>query len=213
MPKVATRIDLDALLDRLASPPTSDDVDDRILDAAAAGVAAAGLSGLEVDAVAAASGVGRSTIYRRFTDRNQLIAATLAYEMRRFLAALADEAAPIDDLGEQVVVAFVAGLRVAHHRGLGTLIRQEPLLLRLLTIDGGPLVAAAGEHLVALAERRQPMPDRAAAIATAEVLVRLAISFVLCPGSLLDLDDRAIENDGAVENAVRQRIGPLVNAS
>ncbi|WP_436793414.1 TetR family transcriptional regulator [Actinospongicola halichondriae] len=207
MPKVATRIDLGALLDRMASPRTSDDVDDRILDAAAGLLAASGLSGLEVDSAASVSGVGRSTIYRRFTDRNQLIAATLAHEMRRFLAALADEAASIDDLGEQVVVAFVAGLRVAQRSGLAALIRHEPLLLRLLTIDSAPLVSAASEHLVALAVLRQPTLDRATATATADVLVRLAISFVLSPGSLLDLDDAGIEN------AVRHRIGPLVNVT
>lgn len=206
MPKVATRVDLDALMARLAAPPAADDVDGRILAAASVLMARHGLTGLEVDDVAAASGVGRSTVYRRFADRNHLLAATLAHDVRRFLGALADEVTTIDDFDEQVVVAFAAGLRVAHRSGLGSLVRSEPLLLRLLTVDSGPLLAAASDHLVTLAAHHHPHLDLHSANAAAEVLVRLAISLVVAPETSLDLDDAEIEN------TVRRHIAPLVNA-
>ena len=205
MPKVATRVDVDVLMARLVEDPPADDVDGRILAAASATLARSGLAGLEVDEVARRSGVGRSTIYRRFTDRNLLIAATLAHDARRFLGALADAVGEIDDLEEQVVAAFVAGLQVAQRTGLGQLVRSEPLLLRLLTVDSGPLLAAATEQLVALAVLRDRTVDRELVAGAAEVLVRLAISFVVAPETSLPLEADEIEN------TVRRNIAPLVN--
>jgi len=205
VPKVATRVDVDVLMARLVEDPPDDDVDGRILAAASDALARSGLAGLEVDEVAQRSGVGRSTIYRRFTDRNLLIAATLAHDARRFLGALAGAVEELDDLEEQVVAAFVAGLRVAQRTDLGTMVRGEPLLLQLLTVDSGPLLAAATEQLVALAVLHDPNVDRGAAAGAAEVLVRLAISFVVAPETSLRLDDDEIEN------TVRRHVAPLVN--
>ncbi len=206
MPKVATRVDVDVLMERLADAPPADDVDGRILASASAILAGSGLVGLEVDEVARRSGVGRSTVYRRFTDRNLLIAATLAYDARRFLGALAHAVDSLDDLEEQVVAAFVAGLRVAQRTGLGDLVRSEPLLLQLLTVDSAPLLAAATEQLVALAVAHDPEVDRAAAAGAAELLVRLAISFVVAPQTSLGLADDEIED------TVRRHVAPLVRA-
>ncbi len=206
MPKVATRVDVDVLMARLVEDPPDDDVDGRILAAASGALARSGLAGLEVDEVAQRSGVGRSTIYRRFTDRNLLIAATLAHDARRFLGALAVAVEELDDLEDQVVAAFVAGLRVAQRTGLGSMVRGEPLLLQLLTVDSGPLLTAATEQLVALAVLHDPTVDRDVAAGAAEMLVRLAISFVVAPETSLRLDDDEIEN------TVRRHVAPLVNA-
>lgn len=204
MPRTTTRVDLDALLVRLAVPRATDDVDGRILDAAAEALVAHGLAGFEVDDVVERSGVGRSTVYRRFVDRNGLIAAALAHEGRRFFAALADAVSDIDDVEDQVVAAFSAGLRLAHHGGFAALLRNESLALQLLTVDGAPIVAAAREQLVAEAARRDPDVDPVAAGRSAELLVRLAISFVLQPRSALDLADPDLED------TVRRHVVPLL---
>lgn len=204
MPRTVTRVDLDALLTALVAPRPVDDTDDRILDAASRELLRHGLEAFEVDAVAAASGVGRSTVYRRFDGRNGLIVAALAREGRRFLAALAGAVAPIDDLQEQVVAAFAAGLRLARDGAFASMLREEPMLLRLLTVDGAPIVAAAREQLVAEARHRGLSVDIDQASATAEVLIRLAVSFVLLPESALDLRDEAIEA------SVRRHIAPLL---
>lgn len=204
MPRTVTRVDLDALLADLASPPPSDDVETRILRHAGRLLVAGGLEGFEVDAVAERSGVGRSTLYRRFGDRNGLLVATLAHEGRRFLGALAAAVADLDDVEEQVVVAFTAGLRLVGSSGLAELLRSEPLLLRLLTVDSGPLVTAACDQLVAEGIRRHPHLDPAVTRRTAEVLVRLALSFVVQPETSLDLAD------GAIEDTVRHHLVPLV---
>jgi AcrR family transcriptional regulator len=204
MPKVATRVDagavLGALLQRRAE---SEDVDRRILDAAGRLLVDVGLEDLEVDQVAELAGVGRSTVYRRFDGRNALLAATVAHEARRLLGALADAVAGIDDPEEQLVAAFCAGLRLARATGLAERIRDEPLLLRLLTVDGGPVLAAASTQLAAVARAQDPAVSERAARETAELLVRLAISLVLTPESALDLDD-------GCEDTVRRHLGPLL---
>ncbi len=206
MPKVATHVDALAVLTALATQPVdtgADDVDRRILDAAGRLLVDVGLEDLEVDQVAELAGVGRSTIYRRFDGRNALLAATVAHEARRLLAALADAVAGIDDPEEQLVVAFSTGLRVARATGLAERVRDEPLLLRLITVDGGPVLAAASSQLAGYARALDPTVDERESQATAELLVRLAISLVLTPQTALDLDD-------GCEDTVRRHLAPLL---
>lgn len=204
MPKVATRVDADAvlaaLMDRSAD---TEDVDRRILDAAGRMLVDVGLEDLEVDRVAELAGVGRSTVYRRFDGRNALLAATVAHEAQRLLGALADAVAGIDEPREQLVAAFCAGLRLARATGLAERIRDEPLLLRLLTVDGGPVLAAASDQLAMAAHDLDPTVDDREARETAELLVRLAISLVLTPQSALDLDD-------GCEDTIRRHLAPLL---
>lgn len=205
MPKEATRVDVGDLVDRLVARPARDDTDSRILAAAGEVLMGEGLAGLELDEVAARSGIGRSTVYRRFGDRNGLIAAALAHEVRRLFSVLADavveEGAPVD----QVVTAFCAGLRLAEATGLTELVRTDPHLLRLLTVDAEPVIAAARDQLTLLALAREPDRDAAVAARSAELLVRLALSFVVTPGSALDL------SGPGCEDAVRRHIAPLID--
>lgn len=207
MPRVTTHVDAGAVLSALTrgtfDPASVDDVDRRILDAAGRLLVDVGLDELEVDQVAERAGVGRSTVYRRFDGRNALLAATVAHEARRLLAALGEAVSGIDDPEEQLVTAFCTGLRFARAGGLAERIRDEPLLLRLLTVDGGPVLAAARTQLTELARRLDPAPDPRHATETAELLVRLAISLVLTPDSALDLDD-------GCETTVRRHLAPLL---
>lgn len=153
--------------------------------------------------MAEAAGVGRSTVYRRFDGRNALLAATVAHEGRRLLATLAEAVAGIDDPEEQLVVAFCTGLQVARATGLAERIRDEPLLLRLLTVDGGPVIAAARTQLADVAMAVDPALDRYDADATAELLVRLAVSLVLTHETALDLDR-------GCQQTVRRHVSPLL---
>ena len=207
MPRVTTQVDAGAVLSALVGgtfdPGSVDDVDRRILDAAGRLLVDVGLDDLEVDQVAELAGVGRSTIYRRFDGRNALLAATVAHEARRLLAALGEAVSGIDDPREQLVTAFCTGLRFARASGLAERIRDEPLLLRLLTVDGGPVLAAASTQLTELARAVDLELDQRHAAQTAELLVRLAISLVLTPESTLDLDD-------GCEATIRRHLAPLL---
>ena len=206
MPKEATRLDVGELVERLLGPVGSDDTDERVLVAAGEELLRHGLADFEVDGVATRSGVGRSTVYRRFGDRNGLIAAALAHEARRLFSVLADAVAAEPTPEDQVVAAFCAGLRVAEATGLTELVRTDPHVLRLLTVDAEPVVAAARDQLTLLALSREPGRDPAVAARSAELLVRLAISFVVTPGSALDL-----RGDGC-EDVVRRHVAPLIEA-
>lgn len=207
MPRVSTQVDADAvLLALLRHQPAlgpGDDIDERILDAAGRMLVDVGLEDLEVDAVAEAAGVGRSTLYRRFEGRNALLAATVAHEGRRLLAALAESVAGIEDPEDQLVAAFCAGLRIARATGVADRIRHEPLLLRLLTVDGGPVLGAARTQLASVARSVDPGIDRDDAEAIAELLVRLAVSFLVTPESALDLE-------GGCEDSIRRHLAPLL---
>lgn len=204
MPRVATHVDAGAVLAALAQRVAADDdVDRRILDAAGRLLVDVGLDDLEVDDVAERAGVGRSTVYRRFDGRNALLAATVAHEARRLLAALGDAVAGIDDPEDRLVTAFCTGLHLARVGGLAERIRDEPLLLRLLTVDGGPVLAAARTQLTEVARTLDPGLDVDRAAETAELLVRLAISLVLTPESTLDLDE-------GCETTVRRHLAPLL---
>lgn len=204
MPKVATQVDAFAVLAALVQrPEETEDVDRRILDAAGQLLVDSGLEDLEVDQVAELAGVGRSTVYRRFGGRNALLAATVAHEARRLLESLAAAVSGIEDMEERLVEAFCAGLRLARATGLAERIREEPLLLRLLTVDGGPVLAAASGQLSAIAVELDPGLDQRRATETAELLVRLAISLVLTPQSTIDLGD-------GCEDSIRHHLTPLL---
>jgi AcrR family transcriptional regulator len=59
--------------------PRTAEVDQRILDAAAATLRELGPGAVHIDAVSSRSGVARTTIYRRYRDRGELLTATLAH--------------------------------------------------------------------------------------------------------------------------------------
>lgn len=200
MPRTVTDVDLDGLVAGVARTATADDTDHTILRAAAALLEEFGLVGVEMDAVAAAAGVGRSTLYRRFTNRNDLLAATVVQVARSFFAELAAEVAPLDDLEDRLVAAFCAGLRLLDTTPFGAVVRDEPLLLRLVTVDGAPLLLAAVEQLVG---GELPI-ERATARAVAELLVRLAISFLVTPTTTLALDP------ASAPDTIRRHLAPLL---
>ena len=188
------------LLARVISAPADEDVDDavaeRILDAALVQVAAVGLRRTTVDDVARRAGVGRITVFRRFGSKDRLFEVLAVREARRFFAASEAATGALDDPVERMVASFVAGLRLARgHPLLDRLARIEPeTVLAALAHDRPPVMSLARE-LVARplreAHRRGEL-QLEDADAVAETLLRLAVSFLLLPHSVVDLDDEAM---------------------
>jgi AcrR family transcriptional regulator len=170
-----------------------DATSNRILDAALDLAAASGVQHLTMDAVARRAHVGRMTVYRRFSNKQALVAALGAREGQRCLAELDAAAQPDAPIAEQVAAGFATSLRLAReHPLLSRLARLESeTVLGALAEDGGALFAAACAYL----EKRLRESQRAGVLgpievgAAAELLVRLAVSFVLIPESVLPLED------------------------
>ena len=198
----ATTLIARALDPRVDTP--EDAVSERILDAALAISAASGIRNLTMDAVARRARVGRMTVYRRFGDRDGLVDALTLRETRRCFAALdgaADPGAPVPD---QIAAGFVTSLRMA---------AEHPLLARLARVEGESVLEALNggvfEAAVAFlaARLRIAAPDADVDVA-AELLVRIACSFVLVPGSGLPLGDEA-----RLREIARAHLVPLIGTS
>jgi hypothetical protein len=121
-----------------------------------------------------------------------------------------DAAAPPDaPVADQVAEGFVTALRIAReHPLLNRLARVEPeSVLAALAADGGAVFAAARGFVAARlrASQEAGVLGPAAVDEAAEVLVRLAFSFVLLQDSVLPLDD-----DDAVRATARRVVAPIL---
>jgi AcrR family transcriptional regulator len=202
---------LQRALDPAAAPP-SDAVSERILDAALALAAASGISNLTMEQVARRAGLSRMTVYRRFGDRERLLQQLAVRECRRCLAELDASSAPDAPIEEQIAEGLVTSLRLAReHPLLGRLARVEPgAALQTLTADHGALLSLARQGLSTRlrASQRAGMLGELEVDEAAELLVRIAVSFVLLPDSVLPLDD-----DEQVRELARRTIAPMLAPS
>jgi TetR/AcrR family transcriptional regulator len=160
-----------------------------------------------VEDVARAAGISRSTLYRAYPNKEALLEAVLVAEFDAFLTEL-DRVASDLPPQEAVVECFAQGM---------ALTREIPLLARLAQTEP-ELVTAAGaaSHSalvlgsaarVAATLRRAgaAMPD--ADLATvAELMLRVSWTFLLNPQGTLDVDD-----DHQVRDYARRYLAPLVS--
>jgi len=186
-------VDLDELLRSLAVGGGSgeDEVTERILDSASELFLRHGIRRCTVDEIAQHSGLGRTTVYRRFEGRSQIVTAVLARECRRFFTSILFATSHLETVEDMVVEGFLTGMASSDRSTLSALARNEPELLRLVTVDATPLIAAATGFLVAAFGPLERPVDRHRVEVVAEVLVRLALSFVLDGTSAIPLQDRS----------------------
>jgi AcrR family transcriptional regulator len=187
------------------APDHRDRVEERIVDAALQLVAAAGTRHLTMDDVALRAGVGRMTVYRRFATRQALIDALALREARRCLERIATSFDPRDPIEVRASDVFLATLAViAEHPLLERLARHEPeALLRELTRNDSEVFGLVRAFLVAQITRAQSAGELGPVDPEilAELVVRLAASYVLIPGGLLVTRD---------EQTVRKTIKTLL---
>jgi AcrR family transcriptional regulator len=174
----------------LTGAPDTGGLDTRILDAALAEFETYGLRRVSVEDVAKRARVARTTIYRRFTNKEQLLQGVILREVRRFLTAIAEATEGLPSPQDALVEGFVAGLRGARTHPLMTRVLQsEPeAFLSQLSMNGGAVMLAARDIL---ADRlRRARPDSGEDFgAVSEVLLRVALSLLLVPGGGLVLED------------------------
>jgi AcrR family transcriptional regulator len=189
--------------------PADDALSQRILDAALELAAASGLRRVTMDDVARRAQVGRMTVYRRFGSQARLVDALAVRECRRCLDRIGAALHPREPLDGRLTSLFIATLTVIReHPLLERLARVEPeALLRELSRGDSEVVALVREFLAGLIREGQASGELATGgdpELLAELGIRLGLSFVLLPGSVLPVDD-----ERATREAVRTILAPL----
>ena len=155
-----------------------------ILDAALAEFDRHGIRKVALDDVARRAGVSRTTIYRRFASRDDLVAAVMDRENARLFTEIATELTSARPRSNYYVEAFTSAiLRTRRHRVLGRIIIDEPALsLQLAGRHYGAAVARIEAALQLIfppgfAERIGPQAVRE----LADCIWRYAMMLLLLP--------------------------------
>jgi AcrR family transcriptional regulator len=190
----------------------ADTVTERILDAALGQFEDFGLRRSTMEDIARRCGLSRITIYRRFPKKENLIEAVVLRELQSFLGELGSVGGPgITPEGRMIERLAFALLYLRNHALLRRLLRTEPeAILPSLTVNGGPVVDLAREHVAAFIRRdlfgSQPPPAEAErhVQTVAELGVRIVLSFILTSSSAIPMD--TLEDARAF---ARDLIGPV----
>lgn len=190
----------------------ADAATERILDAALGQFEDFGLRRSTMEDIARRCGLSRITIYRRFPKKENLIEAVVLRELRTFLVDLESVGgaglSPEERMIERLAFALVY---LRNHALLRRLLRTEPeAILPSLTVNGGPVVDLAREHVAAFIRRdlfgsQTPPAEAEQRIqAIAELGVRIVLSFTLTRSSAIPMD--TLEHARAF---ARDLIGPV----
>jgi AcrR family transcriptional regulator len=201
---------MNAIAQLVADPgETRDAYAERILDAAGEELAAYGLRRTTLEDIAARARVGRATLYRRFSNRDALLAALVAREARRLIAHVDARLQRHVSAEERLVAAFLAFIsELRGHELLRRLVVSDPdVILPILTSSA--TLALGRDYIAAQAAREQAQGARLTADAgvIGELLARFAHSLALTPDTVLPLDD-----EEALTALARETLVPLVFA-
>ncbi|GAA4476376.1 helix-turn-helix domain-containing protein [Rhodococcus olei] len=175
-----------------------------MLDAARAEFERYGIRRTNMDDIARRAGISRSTLYRRFPNKDALVETLVLRDTAAFFAEL-DRVAADRDPRSAVVECFTRGVRLAQEMPLvARILESEPELILGLTnrTDGAPTVQAAAQVAVTLRRSGVTMSDEDLS-AVAEILVRIAVSLMLNPHGQLDISDQEAVRQYAERYLVR----------
>ena len=171
----------------------ADKSDIKILEAARALYAEFGLRRTTMDDVAKRAGVGRATLYRRFSEKEQLFKAVLLRDLQRDLFLIEKEIEQVNSALEGVLQAFIKSTQLLDGNDLirRLLVTEPEQVLPYLTTDFETILSFSRGYLSGQIERgqrrgevRQGNPD-----ALAEMILRLLQSFLLTPDGALNPSD------------------------
>jgi AcrR family transcriptional regulator len=136
--------------------------------------------------VARRAKVSRTTIYRRFANRDELVAAVIDRENAALCAAIADEVRNLAPQSNYYVEAFVSAiLRFRGHRVLNQLIDDDPALAVELAREhyGAATMRIADALEVIFPAGFAARVGQAAVNELAETILRYAMLALLLPGN------------------------------
>jgi TetR/AcrR family transcriptional regulator len=177
-----------------------------ILDAAQRVFEQYGARRANVEDVARAAGVSRSTLYRAYPNKEALLDAVLMRQLDAFLAEL-DRVASGLPPREAVVECFTRGIALSREIPLlARMVETEPEIITGAGANSHSSIVLGTADQVAKTLRRSgaTMPDDELHV-VAEIMLRLAYTYLLNPHGNLDLTD-----DEAVRTYARKYLAPLV---
>lgn len=166
--------------------PEADLTTEAILDAAVIEFERHGFRRVALDDVARRAGVSRTTIYRRFANRDELVAAVIERENIALFADIANDVKNTGPRSNYYVEAFTLSiLKFRRHRVLYRMVTDEPaLLLELARRHYGAAIVRMTEALrvifgAGFVERigEQPLTE------LADTILRYAAMVLLLPST------------------------------
>ena len=166
--------------------PGADRVTQGILDAALVEFERHGFRRVALDDVAKRAGVSRTTIYRRFANRDELVAAVVERENVALFGEIAAELAQAGPSSNYYVEAFTQSiLMFRRHRVLDRMMSDEPaLILELATRHHRAAIQRMAEALRVIFPAG--FADRIGTAAVddlADTILRYAMVVLLLPGA------------------------------
>ncbi|WP_433364325.1 TetR/AcrR family transcriptional regulator [Actinoplanes sp. CA-142083] len=199
-----------ALADAFEPGGDSDEIAERLLDAAYDQFCRMGIRRSTMEDVARRAGVSRITAYRRFATKDTLVEHVVRREFRRYFDQFQIDIRPATTAADRVVLGFVSSLQAIRRNPLiGGLMTAEPdLLIPSMISDGGRTMAAVQRFVAGQLRREQHAGTISATVdvdLVAEVMTRLCCSFLITPSTVVDLDD-----DEQLRTVARRFLVPML---
>lgn len=187
--------------------PTSQDLESTILDTARTVFETYGVRRANIEDVATRAGVSRSTIYRRFPTKDDLLEAVVRREGELFFVTL-EQATTGRNPQEAVIEAFALGVRLVQDSPLYSRIAEsEPELFGMFSrSDAFPIGRFADGIARTLRRCGTVMADGDLAN-IADILLRVAVGIIVFPTDRLDTSDPA-----AVRQYAARYLVPIIGA-
>jgi AcrR family transcriptional regulator len=205
-------VELEPMMGAFALMAEPDPSVERILDAATHLMRTYGLRRWSMEDVAERADIGRTSVYRTFRSRDDLVHAVLARELRATIGAIQTAASSAMSVEDGIIEGAMVGLAALRSSLVEDLLQSDPsTILPFLTTGAGPLVALTRELLVsqAAAAGARLEPDQAAELA--EVAARLGLSFILTRDTVFPVGDETALR-AALHRLLRPVLMPLFDA-
>lgn len=182
------------MLADVAADAARDEPDATVLDAAFDLFCRQGITRTTMDDVARRAGLSRITVYRRVSSKEALVEQVVLREFRRYLDQFVADVSRADNVADRVVLGFVSSLRAVRSNPLmaGVITAEPQLLAPSIMGEDGRTLAVVGRFVAGQLRREQVAGHVAAAVdvdLVAELMVRLTMSMLVTPSTLVDLDD------------------------
>lgn len=165
-----------------------DPTGERILEAALQTMLSFGLRRATVDEIARRAGVSHMTVYRRWSNKTELVLAVLMREAQTMFSAIDREIAALKSPEDKLVAGFTGIYWHVHtHPLMQRAVETDPeSVLPVLTNGAGPALDMATTYLAGHVSRSAgDVVDDAYGVA--EVFVRLTHSLILAPSARREL--------------------------